>query len=114
MTLRTEPVEVPLQNGVISALVRRDAAGAWAVTVVISRRPGDPLIGGDEVEAELASAGRQSLPIVARPSGPLVEAGGSLRSSANAVFKFKDVAADPHELTVRWRGEVARFRIVQA
>jgi len=82
------------------------------VTVILTRRPSDVPVLGQEFEVELLGPGGGAFPVVEKPSGPLPEAGGSLGVSANALFRFKSVAgAKPAELIVMYHGERVRFAL---
>jgi hypothetical protein len=50
------------------------------------------------------------MPVAERPIGPLAEAGGSLSTTANAVFRCTG-SARPSAVVVRWAGEEARFEL---
>jgi|DewCreStandDraft_5_1066085.scaffolds.fasta_scaffold00317_22 hypothetical protein len=110
-----EPSSLPLSNVSISALLQLErATNQWVVTVVITRAAGQPPIQARDVDAQLLDSQGGPLPVLERPSGPLVEAGDSLGMSANALFRFADTAAVPAELIVTYEGQPVRFRIVQA
>jgi hypothetical protein len=111
--LVSEPFSLPVDESSISA-VAHEADGRCSVTVVVSRAPGLPPIDGSELEARLFDGASNELPVLRRPQGELVEAGGSLGVSANATFEFETRAAAPEVLEVGYAGEVVRFRLVPA
>jgi hypothetical protein len=109
--LRTRPFSQSIGEESVSAtLLSEPSANFWAVTVVISRRPNQPAVDGLEVDAELFDSKGQATDLVERPTGPLTEAGTSLASSVNAVFKFRYVER-PAKLVVSYRGGKAMFEI---
>jgi hypothetical protein len=109
MGLITDPRQVEIRGATVHTNIS-PARGGWAVTVLFVRRPTIP-IEGATVDVELTDAHGLAIPLVDRPKGVLVEAGGSLSTTANAVFHFAD-SAPPREIVVRWAGEAARFCIV--
>jgi hypothetical protein len=114
-TFIIQPSSIPLGDVSVSAEVARDrAAGRWEITVVISRAPDQQLIQGNEIAAQLLTKDGTSLPPLDHPTGPLVEAGGSLGMSANAVFGFQDSGTLPTGLRVTYRGETAVFNVILA
>lgn len=113
MTFRTEPAQVALPGATISALLEAGAEGLLRLTVVVSRTPPVQPIRADEVRAEITTSGGTPLPVLSRPSGELTEAGGSNLTSANAHFQFRQLPQPPHHLSVHWRGNPARFRVLQ-
>jgi len=111
----THPSSIPLGDVSVSAEIGRDRPEErWEVTVVISRAPDQELIQGGEIEAHLLTENGTGLPLLDHPTGALVEAGGSLGVSANAVFGFRDSAILPTRLRVTYRGETAVFDVVPA
>jgi hypothetical protein len=112
-TFVTQPSSIPLGDVSVSAELGRDRpAERWEATVVISRAPDQELILGSEIEARLLTEDGTSLPLLDHPSGALVEAGGSLGVSANAVFGFRDSGILPTRLRVTYRGETADFDVI--
>jgi len=112
MGFTTDPVEVTVTGGTVSAIVEPEPDGSWLVTVVISRSPPPPAaIDGADVDAELFGSDSRALPQIERPTGRLVEAGGSNSTSANGSFRFAHAYGPPAELEVRWQGYFARFHL---
>lgn len=110
-----QPSSIRLGDVSVSAELGRDRpAERWEVTVVISRAPDQELIGGSEIDAQLLSEDDTNLPLLDHPTGALVEAGGSLGVSANAVFGFRDSGTLPTRLRVTYRGETAVFVVAPA
>src|SRR6266571_8794895 len=90
-----------------------DATKHWIATVLILRHhdeEGASPVEGDDVSARLIDDQGSELPLVERPSGPLVEAGGSLGVSANARFHFAS-GTRPAELIVDFAGTTCRFEV---
>jgi hypothetical protein len=87
---------------------------AWDVSVALSRRPDLPRVEADELEARLLDAAGSALPVLAEPSGQLVEVGGGLGVTANAEYRFASPASGeaPSSVEVEYRGEGARFDLV--
>jgi hypothetical protein len=109
---KTEPSSLPLRDVSVSAVLARDRdRGRWDVTVVLSRAPDQERVQGNEVQAQLLDEHGVPFKTLERPSGPLVEAGGSLGMSANAPFCFAATEAAPAGLTVTYRGQTVRFRV---
>jgi hypothetical protein len=109
----TEPFSIPLGENSISAVLGFDESGkCWDVTVVIQRASGQPQIRGDEVKAQLSDERGAELQTLTQASGLLVEAGGSLGTSANAQFQFESSDAAPSCLLVTYQGQTVSFRIV--
>lgn len=110
--LETDPPSVALPDGVLSAVVAAAEGGdGWRLTVVIARGPDEPQLDAGEVDAALEDAAGRQLPLVERDHGLLVDAGGSLGTSANAVFRFGAADGPPAALRVRFRGRTADFRL---
>jgi hypothetical protein len=85
----------------------------WDVTVVLSRKPDQEPVQGSEVQAQLLDQHGVPLKALERPSGPLAEAGGSLGMSANAPFRFAATETAPGGLTVTYRDQTVRFRVLE-
>jgi hypothetical protein len=66
---------------------------------------------GEEVEAQLMDPSGHAFEVSKRPSGLLVEVGGSLGTSVNADFAFADAEKTPESLLVSHRDQTVRFRI---
>jgi hypothetical protein len=114
-TFFLEPSSIPVGDVSVSAELGRDRpAERWGVTVVISRAPDQQPIRGSEIGAHLVTEDGTSLPLLDHPTGPLVEAGGSLGMSVNAVFGFRDSGTLPTQLHVTYRGETAVFNVITA
>lgn len=110
--LRTDPPSVDLPDGVLSAVVApAEPDSGWRLTVVIARGPDEPRLDARDVDAELEDAAGCRLPLIERDRGLLVDAGGSLGTSANAVFRFGVGSAPPAALRVTFRGRSADFRL---
>ncbi|MCA2517516.1 MULTISPECIES: hypothetical protein [unclassified Microcystis] len=108
-----EPYLLPIQDVSISALIQRDqSANRWNLTVIISRAPDQDIIQASEVDAQLLMKEGTQLKQVERPSDALVEAGGSLSSSANAVFSFQNANIIPEHLEVSYRNQTVQFQIL--
>jgi hypothetical protein len=115
----TDPTLVPptvdVDDESVAARLAPDNAGeSWIATVLILRHQGEESgsrVEGDDVSARLMDEQGRELPIVERPSGPLVEAGGSLGVSANARFHFRATGAKPAELVVDYAGRTCRFEV---
>ena len=86
----------------------------WNVTIVFSRSAGLPAMQGQDVDVQLIDSNGAVMPVVERPSGPLVEFGGSLGNSVNAAFSFRSSHLEPKELVVTYQGEAGRFRVVSS
>ena len=97
---------------VLAQVTADKSKDSWDVTIVFSRAVGLPPMQAEEVDAQLIDTRGKAKPVVERPSGPLVEFGGSLGNSVNASFRFHDSRLEPGELVVTCRGETARFRVV--
>ena len=111
----TRPFSLPLGDDSVSAELGLDRdATRWEVKIVISRPPDQELIQGGEIEAQLLTEDGADLPVLDHPTGPLVEAGGSLGMSANAVFGFRDLGTLPTRLRVTYRGRTAVFGVIPA
>jgi hypothetical protein len=111
-TLGVEPFSLPLGDVQLSAVIRPNEANQrWDVTVVISRAPGLPLMRADEVDAQLIDAQNQFFKVLARPTGLLVSAGGSLSESSNAVFQFQATQNTPAQLNITYHGQPVHFRL---
>ncbi len=114
-TFVTQPSSIPFGDVSVSAEIGRDRpTDRWEVTVVVARAPGQEAIKGSEIEAQLLTDSGESLPVLDRPSGPLVEAGGSLGMSVNAVFGFLDAGTIPTQLRVSYRRQTADFDVIPA
>jgi hypothetical protein len=109
MGLMTDPRQAEIRGATVHIDIS-PARGGWTVTVLFVRRPTIP-IEAATIDVELADAHGLAMPLVDRPNGELVEAGGSLSTTATAVFQFTG-SAQPREIVVRWTGEAARFCIV--
>jgi hypothetical protein len=113
----TDPTFVPpaidFDDESVAARLSSDADDSWIATVLILRRreDGAARVEGDDVSARLIDEQGSELPVVERPSGPLVEAGGSLGVSANARFRFSATEARPAELVVDYAGSRCRFEV---
>jgi len=108
-----EPFSLPLGEMNISAVIQLDRiANRWDVIVVFSRFPDQAPIQGEEVDVQLLDDHGMALKVLERPSGPLVEAGGSLSTSANALFRFQDSGTTLSELLVTYQVQTVRFRVV--
>jgi hypothetical protein len=81
------------------------------VTVVISRQPDQPRVDASEVDARLVDGRGEAMAVVERPKGTLPEAGTSLSSSVNAVFKFRSSQSLPARLVATFRGASAEFAL---
>ncbi len=113
--LTVEPRSQPLDDWSVTAELEYDrAAGRVEVLVVISRGPGLPPLLGEDLDVEVLSAGERPLRLDERPSGPLVEFGGSLGMSVNARLTFDSGGAEPMFLVVAAHGTSVRFRILPA
>jgi hypothetical protein len=86
------------------------AQGGWTVTVLIRGSPGTS-IDAAAVDVELIDARGCAVPPSERPEGALVQIGGSLSATTNAVFRFPG-SRPPQEVVVRWAGELVRFRVI--
>jgi hypothetical protein len=114
-TFVTQPSSIPLGDDSVSAELGRDRpANRWEVTVIVSRAPDQKLVHGSEIEAQLLTEDGAGLPVLDHPTGSLVEAGGSLGMSANAVFGFRDSGTLPTRLRVIYRGRTAVFDVIPA
>lgn len=112
-TFAVEPFSQSVGGHEVSAVVTLNRLDDhWDVTVVLSKDPDQPPLEGGEVEAQLVDDQERQLTVLRRPSGPLVEAGGSLGASANALFSFGDIGVTPTRLSVTYRGQTVRFRVV--
>jgi hypothetical protein len=108
-----EPFSQPLGEVTVSAELGHDtSADQWDVLVLLTRKPDQAPVQGCEVDAQLLNEGNVPLKELQRPTGPLVEAGGGLGMTANALFRFQDSVAAPTQLVVTYRGQTAHFRIV--
>jgi hypothetical protein len=97
---------------VLSRLERSESGDYWDVTVVFSRAADQPPIPASDVNAQLLDAAGNPLKVVERPQRALVEAGGSLGTSANALFKFEASKAEPAVLAVTYRDQTVRFNVI--
>jgi len=107
-----EPFSLSIGENSISVIIQHSPThNVWEVTAVISRAPDQPQIRGEEIDVQLIDQQGAALSGLGRPSGPLVEAGGSLGTSANARFQFYD-SGTPAELTVTYQAKTVRFQVV--
>jgi hypothetical protein len=112
-TFAVEPVSLSLGELTISALIEKTSVNnIWEVVVIFSRSPGPQLMEANDVEAKLFDAQDNSFTVVERPSDALIEAGGSLRVSANARFCFQGSGKTPLYLEVAYKKQRVRFRVV--
>jgi len=112
-TFIVQPFSLPVQDVSLSALVQMDQSkNNWDLTVVISRAPDQEPIQGSEVEAQLLTQDGVPLTGIERPLGALVEAGGSLSSSANAVFRFQNLGIMPNQLLVTYKNQTVQFQVL--
>jgi hypothetical protein len=108
------PPSYVIGDETISADLRRDSrTDSWEVTVVIARAPGQDLLPADAVEVQLIDGAGETIELLAGPSAPLVEAGGSLGVSANANFRFGDGSRQPFGLVVTYQNQQVQFQVVQ-
>lgn len=108
--LVTDPFSRTLGETSASAtLVSED--GFWKVNVVIARQSGQPPADASEVDAQLNDDQGEAMELVERPRGALPEAGTSLSSSINAVFRFRRTKSNPAKLVVSYRGVRAEFAV---
>ncbi|MBV9778566.1 MAG: hypothetical protein JOY62_01220 [Acidobacteriaceae bacterium] len=91
-----------------------ETAHECEVTVVFSRADNLAPLEAHDVEAQLLDARGTPLQLLERPSGNLVEFGGTLGNSVNALFRFQSSGGAPSEALVSYRGESVRFQIVAA
>lgn len=84
----------------------------WNVTVVLSKASESPPIQGQEIDVQLLDAQRLPLRLLARPSNVLVEFGGSLGNSANALFQFQNAEHTPTQLLVKYQDQTVSFNVV--
>jgi hypothetical protein len=114
LELTTEPFSQPLDDeSSVSAVGSFEPRGdRWHVTVVVVRPPDRPPVRGEELDARLFDDRGAPLTLVRRPTGPLVEAGGSLGMSANAPFEFEASGGRPSRLDVNYRSRTVSFRLV--
>lgn len=112
-TFSVEPFSQRIGEHEVSAVIDLDRSNdRWDVTVVLSKDPDQPPIEGGEVEARLIDDRGEHAAVLRRPSGPLVEAGGSLSASANAPFSFEHSGGVPDQLLATYQGQTVRFRII--
>ncbi len=110
-----EPVSRMLSDVTISAVIKYHSKNdTWDITVVLGRTPGQELIKGIEVDAQLIDRGGKSLTVIERPNGLLTEAGGSRGVSANARFRFQGSKENPDHLVVTYQNKSVLFDIVLA
>jgi hypothetical protein len=108
-----EPFSLPVDQVTVSAVISLDRSNnRWNVTVVLTRVPSEIPIQGNEVDAELLDDKDVALKLLERPSGALVEAGGSLGTSSNALFRFENSNVIPTQLVITYRNRTVRFRVV--
>lgn len=108
-----EPLSLPLGKITVSTLISLNQSNdIWDVVIVFARVPAQNLIKGDEVNAQLLDSQGTALKMLERPSGSLVEAGGSLSVSANALFRFQGSNSAPAHLVVTYKGQTVCFRIL--
>jgi hypothetical protein len=109
MLYTTDPQQAEINGATVYVNVARELEG-WTVTALFGRRPPTAPIDGEAVEMELVDASGITMPMLDHPRGPIAEAGGSLSTTANAVFRFGG-PEPPSEIVVRWEGGSARFRV---
>ncbi len=110
--LLVEPKTISIAGMSVSAKVSPDRDGnRWNVTVVFSRAADLPPLDGRDVEAQLLDDKGSPLELLERPSGVLVEFGGSLGNSANAEFRFRRPDVIPAKLLVTYRASQGVFAL---
>src|SRR3954451_13846224 len=107
--MRVRPESLELGDATVSADLARAPEQGWLATVLLVRGPGSPRIAASDVDVQLIDAAGTELAVLERPTGELVEAGGSLGTTANATFRFGSSAAVPAELIVRLWDATGRF-----
>jgi hypothetical protein len=108
-----EPVSRVFSDVIISAVLKYQSKNdTWDITVILGRTPGQELIKGKEVDAQLIDRGGKALTVIERPNGLLTEAGGSMGVSANARFRFQGSKERPGQLIVTYHRQTALFDIV--
>jgi hypothetical protein len=112
--LVTKPFSIEFNQCSVSAVIKfNQANSSWHVTVVINRRPGNPQIKGEEIDARLLSYTGVELKILERPKGQLYEAGGSLGVSTNVFFQFQSDSDKPSRLEVTYQGQTICFQLAK-
>lgn len=108
-----EPQSASIDGMSVLAKLERSTSGdQWDATIVFSRAADQPPIPATDVDAQLLDAAGTPLKVLERPERALVEAGGSLGTSANARFRFEASKAEPATLAVTYRGQTVRFSVV--
>jgi hypothetical protein len=108
-----DPFSIPIDDVTVSGTLQQNILNnCWDVTIVISRAPNQRQMNGVEIEAQLLDVHGRPFTLLERPAGPLVEAGGSLGVSANALFRFLDSKTIPAKLVVTYRGKTVNFDVV--
>ena len=112
-TFAVKPFSLPIGMTTVSAVIRLDQSNnCWDVTVVLTRTPGQARIHSSEVDAQLLDNKGIALKLLEHSSGTLVEAGGSLGTSANAQFRFVDSSVVPTHLLVTYHNQEVRFQVI--
>lgn len=108
-----EPFSLPIGMTEVSVVISQNQPNnSWDVTVVLTRAPDQALIHSSELDAQLVDDKGIALKLLEHASGTLVEAGGSLGTSANAQFQFEDSNIIPAHLLVTYQNQEVRFRVV--
>lgn len=112
MRFTTNPSQVETSGATVYLSITA-ANGEWVVTALFSRRPPTVQVNGEDVNIVVFDATRTAMPVLHRPEGLLTEAGSSLSTTVNAVFRFAG-SEPPSEVVVEWAGESVRFRVISS
>ncbi len=111
--ISVEPQSLPIGNTSVYVEVSSEqASDNWNVMIVFSRAPNQAPIQGQQVKVQLLDNRGVPLEVLERPSSTLVEVGGSLGTSANALFRFQNTKSTPAQLLVTYQEQTLRFWIL--
>jgi hypothetical protein len=109
-----EPASISLGESIVSADICLDRVhDRWEVLVVFTRPPNQAPMQGQDVDAQLFDVHERKLKVLEHPSGPLVEFGGSLGNSVNALFRFQNLGVAPSRLLITYQSQAVCFNARQ-
>lgn len=112
MCFTTNPSQAEVSGATVYVSITA-ANGEWVVTALFARRPPTVPVDGEDVNIIVFDTTQTAMPVLHRPEGLLTEAGGSLSTTVNAMFRFAG-SEPPNEVVVEWAGESARFRVISS
>jgi hypothetical protein len=96
---------------VVTGHIEGTCSEGWRVIVLIARPSGHQPIMAGEIDARLVDQHGHGIPVLRRPEGSWVEAGGAAGTTASAEFLFAPSPDEPKLLEVRSRRRVAKLEI---